>query len=163
MKPIICVYGLKDPRDGHLYYVGRTRNYARRLTHLCQPRSHSKRYMQWVKDLMRTGQVPISVILEETEFSALRQAERFWIEKSLESGQPLLNSRLPGDRTLSSPTPFKLHLQPRQRTTTRKPVQCLRCGYQWVPYGRRRPRKCANQGCASRYWNRPRTKSILTS
>jgi predicted Zn-ribbon and HTH transcriptional regulator len=46
---------------------------------------------------------------------------------------------------------------PRQgRKTRRKPVQCLRCGYVWVPYGSGLPRSCA--ACNSPLWNVPRTR-----
>jgi hypothetical protein len=38
----------------------------------------------------------------------------------------------------------------------RKPVTCTRCGYTWVPYGRKRPRHCANRVCHSPYWDRPK-------
>ena len=38
----------------------------------------------------------------------------------------------------------------------RKPVTCTRCGYTWVPYGRKRPRHCANRVCHSPYWDVPK-------
>jgi len=38
----------------------------------------------------------------------------------------------------------------------RPPVTCYRCGWTWVPYGRRVPERCANQTCRSPYWYKPR-------
>jgi hypothetical protein len=39
---------------------------------------------------------------------------------------------------------------------TRKPVTCWRCEYTWVPYGRKRPKHCANPRCKSPYWHTPK-------
>lgn len=47
---------------------------------------------------------------------------------------------------------------PRKLKTHRRPVTCLRCGYQWRPYGRRLPRSCAR--CKSAYWNLPRERGV---
>jgi hypothetical protein len=44
----------------------------------------------------------------------------------------------------------------RQVRRKRKAVTCLRCGWTWVPYGRKLPERCANQRCRSPYWNIPR-------
>lgn len=51
----------------------------------------------------------------------------------------------------------------RQVRRQRKAVTCQRCGWTWVPYGRRVPARCANQACRSPYWNRPRKLSAQAS
>jgi hypothetical protein len=45
----------------------------------------------------------------------------------------------------------------------RKPVTCYRCGWTWVPYGRRMPERCARRNCRSPYWNRPRKMADATA
>jgi hypothetical protein len=44
----------------------------------------------------------------------------------------------------------------RQVHRKRKAVTCSRCGWTWVPYGRKRPARCANATCRSPYWDKPR-------
>jgi len=44
----------------------------------------------------------------------------------------------------------------RQVHRKRKPVTCFRCAWTWVPYGRKRPARCANPTCRSPYWHTPR-------
>ena len=46
----------------------------------------------------------------------------------------------------------------RKRRTQRQPVSCYRCGHTWTPYGRHKPKRCANRRCGSQYWDRPREK-----
>ena len=39
----------------------------------------------------------------------------------------------------------------RKRRTQRQPVSCYRCGHTWTPYGRHKPKRCANRRCGSQY------------
>jgi predicted Zn-ribbon and HTH transcriptional regulator len=35
-------------------------------------------------------------------------------------------------------------------------LKCLRCGYEWIPRQRKKPKYCAR--CNSPYWNKPKWK-----
>jgi len=39
--------------------------------------------------------------------------------------------------------------------------RCLRCGHEWVPRSKDKPRSCANPKCRSVYWDRPRKGARL--
>jgi hypothetical protein len=53
---------------------------------------------------------------------------------------------------------MKYHPTPRHLKGKRKAYDCLRCSYHWMPYGGKRPRRCAR--CQSPYWDQPRTKGL---
>lgn len=61
------MYGLIDPRDGLVWYVGRSVRPAVRFNgHLSAARSGKKsRCATWVRSLLRSGRQPLLVLLEE--------------------------------------------------------------------------------------------------
>ena len=48
-----------------------------------------------------------------------------------------------------------------RRKTKRQPVQCFVCAYQWIPYGRKRPQRCANKTCRSTVWYVPPINLVI--
>ena len=88
------IYGLSDPRDGRIRYIGRTRqSFARRLTgHCCSKflRGNSRRE-QWITSLTSSGQKPFIQFLECVPGNGF-DAERKWIAKYREMGHDLTNS-----------------------------------------------------------------------
>ena len=90
------IYGLKDPRDGLIYYVGKSNHPKMRLEqHLIESINDSK--MLWIGDLLSNGYEPELVILEEVSRQYWREAERQWISKGRKDGWPLVNLTNGGD------------------------------------------------------------------
>lgn len=88
------VYGLADPRDSLIHYVGRSSHGLQR------PRAHSPRYnvsigrRAWLEELGRAGLSYRIVVLERcATFGALCEAEARWIDLGRGAGWPLLNVR----------------------------------------------------------------------
>jgi hypothetical protein len=75
------VYGLRDPRDGRIRYVGQSQHIERRFyDHLCRSqyeKALGKR--AWVFGLYRVGLKPELVILAEIAAGDLNECERFWV------------------------------------------------------------------------------------
>lgn len=86
------IYGLRDPRNGNTYYVGKTDNLQRRLReHLGW--SSSDRTRKWVDELKSINLQPEIYVLEEIDMAYGDQRERYWIDLMIERGYHLLNGR----------------------------------------------------------------------
>jgi GIY-YIG catalytic domain len=88
------IYGLRDPRDGRIRYVGRTRDFfARRLRAHCTVRSskHLNRRRNWIESLRRLGLRPQIECLEVVPGNGFEEEIR-WIAKFREFGHDLVNT-----------------------------------------------------------------------
>jgi predicted GIY-YIG superfamily endonuclease len=111
------VYGIADPRDHLVFYVGYTRSLPNRMrTHKVQPHSRSG---ERIKELASVGMSPQFVVLEECdrEKQALR-SEVFWIETFRSRGARLLNAPEQTNREASTRA---RHVQ--ERLATFRPAQ----------------------------------------
>lgn len=90
------VYGLIDPRDGSVRYIGATRNLRQRLTSHRGPTDYGSGETRkaWFSDLRASGRWPFAaVILQEVAtLEELPDAEWAWIRRGIESGWPLTNT-----------------------------------------------------------------------
>lgn len=87
---IAYIYGLKDPRDGQIYYVGKSNKPRQRLSQHLGREDCNKYKKAWLTDLKRNGLRPNLVILEETKGN-WQDAERSWIAKGIDNDWPLTN------------------------------------------------------------------------
>jgi hypothetical protein len=105
------VYGLVDPRDGSIRYVGRTglppeTRLAGHLSSLgSQNTGGSKKKRAWLRELIEAGLKPGIRVLEDFagELEAV-DAEGRWIAKGLAEGWPLTNGHKSGRGTISKET-----------------------------------------------------------
>jgi hypothetical protein len=100
------IYGLRDPRDGKIKYVGHTRNpRARYAGHVGLPAGRGLNAKeQWVKDLRDRGMRPELVILECPDIgAATNKAERKWICAAQADG-PLFNVKAVLDYVADGPS-----------------------------------------------------------
>ncbi len=90
-----CVYGLIDPRDGSIFYVGQTSNLiARRAQH--QAGTDQLSGLK-VRELRLAGVMPQLVVFERCRNeTASLSAEVFWIEMLMGRGAKLLNAQATG-------------------------------------------------------------------
>jgi hypothetical protein len=89
-KPVY-IYGLKDPRDDQIYYVGKTENPERRYReHLKDKKTNTKK-TQWVAELRSAGLQPEMVVLTTTTRQEWEESEIYWIARGYEEGWPLVN------------------------------------------------------------------------
>jgi len=99
------IYGLRDPRDGKIKYVGQTRNpRARYAGHVGVPAGRGLNAKeQWIKDLRDLGTRPELVILECPDVGVeTDKAERRWIHKAKSDG-PLFNIKAVFDYLADDP------------------------------------------------------------
>lgn len=90
---IVYIYGLFDPRDNQLRYVGKTINLEGRLrSHIDWARDDvSCPKSDWIKELLRLGLEPVISILEETDEEGWAEAERRWIADCRTKGLKIFN------------------------------------------------------------------------
>jgi hypothetical protein len=98
------IYGLCDPRDGTLRYVGKTtQSIADRVRGHLREKRACKRY-GWLCKLSKLGMRPSAILLERVPTSDANAAESFWIAAFRATGAVLLNMTDGGDG-LSGHTP----------------------------------------------------------
>jgi hypothetical protein len=85
------IYGLKDPTDGQIHYVGKSNNPDLRLQeHLADKKTNGAR-VGWLHGLHAAGLQPELVILAKTLYQEWRETEIYWIARGHEDGWPLTN------------------------------------------------------------------------
>jgi len=91
------IYGLSDPRDGVIRYVGKSGKPLNRLArHVVWSRVRpSWPVARWIRKLCIEGVRPVCEILEEVSVDDWKEAERRWITLYRQRGHRLLNV-LPG-------------------------------------------------------------------
>lgn len=85
------IYGLQDPRDGLIYYVGKSNRPEYRLRQHLKDETTNRNKALWLGDLKVASIKPVLVILEETDAQDWATAERRWIAKGRADGWPLTN------------------------------------------------------------------------
>lgn len=92
----MTVYGLVDPIDFSLKYVGMTvgdarKRFEKHVKHSSRRRSRKER---WIAELDQRGLLPKLCVLEVVDGSReeLAERERFWIRKMKQQGEPLTNT-----------------------------------------------------------------------
>jgi NUMOD3 motif len=94
------VYGLRDPRDGRIRYIGKSINPEHRLTvHLYYARRGTCTHaLRWMKGLLNNDLKPDVVILEDEIAEAMiDERERWWIAEGERRGWCLTNMTEGGD------------------------------------------------------------------
>lgn len=93
------IYGLVDPRDGRVRYVGKANNPRVRLRAHIQYRNngHNPRKGKWIDALLKIGISPSLVFLERVESHQWQSAEKFQIAFFRERGLADLNIHKGGD------------------------------------------------------------------
>ena len=90
------IYGLVDPRDGHIRYVGKSDDPEKRLTlHLIERRKSHK--FNWIRLLKNMGLTPALIILAKVAKSGWQSSERFQIAFFRNRGMADLNATDGGD------------------------------------------------------------------
>ncbi|MBM3149600.1 MAG: hypothetical protein FJZ88_06200 [Chloroflexi bacterium] len=85
------IYGLKDPRDGQIYYVGKSNHPEKRKKEHLENETCNAHRVEWIQDLGQCGLEPELVILEKVERENWQEAEIYWIARGYEEGWPLIN------------------------------------------------------------------------
>lgn len=96
------IYGLWDPRNYQLRYIGKADNPLDRLKNHIEEAKHSnvKTYKSnWIRQLLSEGLEPYIEILEEVLIDNWQEAEIAWIEECKKFGLKLTNKTNGGDGT----------------------------------------------------------------
>jgi len=105
----VFIYGLKDPRDGQIKYIGKTNKPEQRLRGHLADKGYSAKTM-WLDHLRAEGLDPELVVLDDVPVATWRRAEQHWINKGLAMGWPLTNregqTEEVGHRSLGSIKPY---------------------------------------------------------
>jgi len=101
MKSKRLIYALKCPITDEIHYIGKTiQGMTKPLQHLSK--SHSDKVKAWVGELKELAHAPKIQILENlSSVDDLDSRERYWIRKSVENGDLLLNDCLVSPITIS--------------------------------------------------------------
>lgn len=88
------IYALRCPLTEQIHYIGKsTSGFIRPTQHMTN--SHSIKVHKWVEELKLIGHKPIISILKEvSEFEDIDTVEAYYIRRSIESGDLLLNDNL---------------------------------------------------------------------
>lgn len=105
LKITPLIYGLVDPRTAEIRYVGLSRHGLRRAKQHLKPTSLRKDFLQhnrhkaaWIYEVLNAGLRPYIMVIARCETPEdLPAAERFWIEKLRQAGEPLTNKTVGGD------------------------------------------------------------------
>jgi hypothetical protein len=98
---IIVIYGLHDPRNDELRYIGKTAR-DRMMRRLWEHRSEAAMKEnnprnRWLRSLLRLGISPEMRVIEETTEAAWQECERRWISYFRQIGARLTNTTEGGE------------------------------------------------------------------
>ncbi len=96
------IYGLVDPIDNQLRYIGKSLNGLKAANRHCTPFELNKRSHKnnWIKSVLKQEYRPVLIIIQEfIESDILSQAEIFWIKYFKAMGCQLTNATLGGEGT----------------------------------------------------------------
>jgi hypothetical protein len=88
---LVAIYGLYDPRDGEIRYIGKTKNPHQRLNRHWAEKKRRLRRVAWVRSVLAAGVKPQMVILAWVEPEDWSKAERYFIELLTTQGFRLTN------------------------------------------------------------------------
>ena len=100
------IYALRDPRDGQVYYVGKSNVPRRRFEQHLEDKDTNPQKAAWIDSLMAIGLKPEMSILDAVPKSEWRQAERTWIAQGIAEGWPLTNISSGGTGGDNEPAPY---------------------------------------------------------
>jgi predicted GIY-YIG superfamily endonuclease len=90
------IYGLFDPRDGQLHYIGRTNDMERRLKQHCKGDSNIRK-IAWLKELDRKWLVPLMREIDTAKtLEEIIDLEKFYIYYFRMLGAYLINGHYRG-------------------------------------------------------------------
>lgn len=80
---MVTIYGLADPADGLIRYIGKTVNLARRLyMHIWRARNGGDNHRdRWIRTVLGQGRKPVAITLETCAPNEWQERERAWIAK----------------------------------------------------------------------------------
>ena len=98
MESSVYIYGLKDPRDYQIKYIGKTIDIGRRIKEHNQiHRNKKSKKNSWIIHLVENGMQPIMEILEECKETNWIEREMYWIQYYKELVFDLKNMTLGGE------------------------------------------------------------------
>lgn len=95
----VMIYGLYDPRDDKLRYIGKATNFEDRLwQHINSAKKGDKSYRSnWIRMLLNLGMVPAIKLLGYSTVNSWQEDEKAWIAKMKKEGASLTNLTEGGD------------------------------------------------------------------
>lgn len=107
MSETVYIYGLVDPRDNHIRYVGKTKHkLEKRLReHLFKNNLETNNYKNfWIKEILKNNLSPDIILIEECNEDDWQEREIYWISYYRELlGNKLTNST-DGGEGLNNPS-----------------------------------------------------------
>lgn len=104
MRDTTFIYGLFDPRDCRLRYIGKADNPQKRLSkHITAAKKGQRTHKDdWVRLLLSEGLEPAIEVLEECSAESWQEVERLWIAKCREFELDLTNNTDGGEGIIDS-------------------------------------------------------------
>lgn len=92
MQTVIYIYGLVDPRDKRVRYIGKTNSLKRRLEqHVSNDDASNPRKQRWIAGLKEKGLRPEMIVVEECDNANWIEREKFWIAEYRVTESDLIN------------------------------------------------------------------------
>lgn len=108
MNSLCTIYGLSDPRDSSIRYIGRTKFHLKKRLSKHLGSSDKTHRSFWIKSLLKEGIRPDIFEIEVVPLEEHREAERFWIRYFLMIGADLVNCKEGGEGSvLGNKTTFR--------------------------------------------------------
>lgn len=85
------IYGLRDPRDGRVRYVGKSIRFGNRFEQHLAGRSGAAGVGSWVRDLRNLALEPDAFVIEKVDDVRADEREGFWISEYAKTETGLLN------------------------------------------------------------------------
>lgn len=86
----VFIYGLWDPRNGELRYVGKSENLVSRMRHHLGDKRRTHK-THWLGVLKMLGLRPVVEIIDETDLDSWEECEKYWISYFKSIGTRLTN------------------------------------------------------------------------
>lgn len=90
------IYGLKDPRDNVIKYIGKTNRLKHRLSQHCREKGNNRK-CNWIKSLKKLGLKPEIELIDEVLYEDWQNAEISYIRLFKSFGAKLYNEKSGGE------------------------------------------------------------------
>ena len=101
------IYGLLDPFERNIAYVGKTKNLPARYHQHITDTDGNRYKIDWINSIKARRRLPLLYVLEETEYEKSAVREAYWIDEMNRLGYQLTN--------IAKVHPSTLHRPPRKK------------------------------------------------
>lgn len=125
---IVYIYGLTDPRNNQIRYVGYTKHSVEKRLAEHTKDKRKRPVGDWIQSLGKVGIKPSYTIIEESNESACKEREVHWIAYYRSIGVDLLNATDGGDGVVSPSIEARAKLSAYRKANPNSPETAAKIG-----------------------------------